>query len=203
MKNSIESFFSVALKNYLVENTAASILSRSLEHCGVGLFPSIDHCAIRTLDVENRAKFFLNLGFVPDEDTGTLEYDSWWAKVYRKPGWPALFIDQAFAGERGKNSLIPEWVNEHGDEGFHHIAVLVEDIENAIKVMKLKNVEFAGNVIGEPGTDLRQIFTQPEIKNGKAFSVLELIERQNGYSGFLPPQADGLMESTRMRHIRK
>ena len=27
--------------------------------------------------------------------------------------------------------------------------------------------------------------------------ILELIEQHNGYEGFLPPQANGLMESTR------
>ena len=44
----------------------------------------------------------------------------------------------------------------------------------------------------------KQIFTQPEMKNDKVYTVLELIERHNGYQGFLPPQADGLMESTRL-----
>jgi len=34
---------------------------------------------------------------------------------------------------------------------------------------------------------LRQIFSKPEIKNGLAFTVLELLERHNGYEGFLPP----------------
>jgi len=45
---------------------------------------------------------------------------------------------------------------------------------------------------------LRKVFTKPEIKDGYVFSVMELIERHNGYTGFLPPQADGLMESTRL-----
>ncbi len=197
MENSIKSFFSVYINKYLSKNSAAQILARSLEKSGVGLLPLIDHCAIRTHDVEKRSQFFLEQGFIHDESTGHLEYENWWAKVYRKPGWPALFIDQAFSGNRGENSVIPEWVNEHGDECFHHIAVLVEEIETAIKVLKLKNVKFSDNIVGELGTELRQVFTVPEIKNGKAYSVLELIERHNGYMGFLPPQANDLMESTR------
>jgi hypothetical protein len=32
--------------------------------------------------------------------------------------------------------------------------------------------------------------------NGAAFSVIELTERHEGYLGFSPPQADGLMKST-------
>jgi hypothetical protein len=198
MENSIKSFFSTTINKYLAENTAARILAHSLEKCGVGLSPLIDHCTIRTHDVEKRSQAFLEQGFEHDQSIGVLEFDSWWAKVYRKPGWPALFIDQAFSGKRGQNSIIPEWVDEYGDECFHHIAVVVEKIENAMKVLKLKNVEFAGKIVGDPGTDLRQIFTLPEVKNGKVYSVLELIERHNGYIGFLPPQANGLMESTRL-----
>ncbi len=198
MGNSIKYFFSATINKYLNENSAARILARSLEKCGVGLLPLIDHCTIRTHDVEKRSQMFLEQGFTYDQSIGVLEFDSWWAKVYRKPGWPTLFIDQAFSGKRGKDSVIPEWVDVHGDECFHHIAVVVEEIETAMQVLKLKNVEFVGEIVGDPGTDLRQVFTLPEIKNGNAYSVLELIERHNGYIGFLPPQANGLMESTRL-----
>ena len=68
----------------------------------------------------------------------------------------------------------------------------------AIDKMQARKIEFSGQIVGAPNTDLRQIFTQPENKNGKAYTVLELIERHNGYQGFLPPQADGLMESSRL-----
>ena len=159
--------------------------------------PLVDHCTLRTLDVDERAREVIDLGFQYDESIGVLEFDKWWAKVYRKPGYPALFIDQAFSGERGKDSLIPAWVKAHGDECFHHIAILVEDIEIAMTAMNAHNIQFAGEIVGERGTDLRQIFTKPEERNGEVYSVLELIERHNGYAGFLPPQADGLMESTR------
>ncbi len=117
--------------------------------------------------------------------------------MYRKPGHPTLFIDQAFSDARGQQSLIPEWVDHHGDQCFHHIAILVENIEDAIETLSGKGIKMAGPIIGETGSDLRQVFTEPEIRNGRVYSVLELIERHNGYQGFLPPQADGLMESTR------
>jgi hypothetical protein len=39
-------------------------------------------------------------GFEHEE---TLEYTNWFAKVYRREGYPALFIDHAFPGERGKS----------------------------------------------------------------------------------------------------
>ena len=75
---------------------------------------------------------------------------------------------------------------------------MVENVEHAIEKMKSRKIEFSGQIVGDPNTDLRQIFTQPEIQKDKAFTVLELIERHNGYQEFLPPQADGLMESSRL-----
>ena len=197
MNASVDNFFSRNIDDYLAGNSAARNLAESLKAIGVGFMPLVDHCAIRTLDVDERAQQAIDLGFRYDDAIGVLEFDKWWAKVYRKPGYPTLFIDQAFSGERGRDSLIPGWVKAHGDQCFHHIAILVEDIELAMTTLKAQNIQFAGNIIGERGTDLRQIFTQPEVRNGEVFSVLELIERHNGYTGFLPPQADGLMESTR------
>lgn len=197
MNPSADNFFSRYIDDFLTGNEAARNLAKSLKITGVGLMPLVDHCTLRTLDVDERAQEAIDLGFQYDYSIGVLEFDKWWAKVYRKPGYPSLFIDQAFSGERGEGSLIPGWVKAHGDQCFHHIAILVEDIELAMTAMNSQNIQFAGKIVGERGTDLRQIFTKPEERNGEVYSVLELIERRNGYAGFLPPQADGLMESTR------
>ena len=195
---STDLFFSEYISRFLTDNHAARYMANELLNCGVGLMPLVDHCTLRTLDVDRRAEELIKLGFSQDQVIGTLEFDSWWAKVYRKPGYPSIFVDQAFSGKRGESSLIPDWVNTHGDQCFHHIAILVENIEHAIEKMKNQNIEFSGQIVGAPNTDLRQIFTKPEIKKEKAFTVLELIERHNDYQGFLPPQADGLMESSRL-----
>ena len=197
-QSSLDRLFQGYLNAFLSGNQAAGQLAESLQVIGIGLMPLVDHCTIRTMDVDQRAKEFLDYGFSLDTDLGVLEFDHWWAKVYRKPGYPALFIDQAFAGERGVKSLIPQWVQAHGDQCFHHIAILVEDIQSAIQAFRNRNIEMAGDIVGDPRSHLRQVFTKPEIRNGEVYSVLELIERHHGYAGFLPPQADGLMESTRL-----
>ena len=196
--SSLDKFFSEYLQSFLAGNQAARQLAEKLRAIGVGLMPLVDHCTIRTLDVDQRAQEILDYGYSYDTDLGVLEFDHWWAKVYRKPGYPSLFIDQAFDGDRGQKSLIPQWVRSHGDFCFHHIAILVEDVQSAIQAFQHRNIEMAGDIVGGPGSDLRQVFTKPESRNGAVFTVLELIERHRGYTGFLPPQADGLMESTRM-----
>jgi hypothetical protein len=178
---------------YAARNQAAAMIKEALENIGIGLFPVLDHITLRTLSIDPRAEEFVLLGYAYSE---TLTYDDWWAKVYRAPGCPALFVDQAYEGERGKTSIIPGWVKQFGERTLHHIAVRVEDIELSIRRLTAKGVKFGGRIVGERGGDLRQIFTVPEQVDGQAFSVLELTERHRGFQGFSPPQADSLMQST-------
>jgi catechol 2,3-dioxygenase-like lactoylglutathione lyase family enzyme len=178
--------------DYIERNRAASALKTMLDQSGVGFSPVIDHVTIRTLDIDRGAEPFVKLGYDYDE---TLQYDDWYAKVFRKVGYPALFVDQAYPDERGQTSIIPGWVKKFGDKVFHHVAVRVEDIELAVARLQEQGVVFAGNIVGERGGSLRQIFSAPETIDGQPFSVLELAERHRGYLGFLPPQADSLMKS--------
>jgi catechol 2,3-dioxygenase-like lactoylglutathione lyase family enzyme len=179
--------------DYLAGNAAARTLKDALVDAGVGFWPVMDHLTIRTRDIDQRAKEWEELGYVYSE---TLEFEDWFAKVYRLAGYPAMFIDQAYEGERGRTSLIPAWVEAFGDNTFHHVAVRVEDIEQTIRALEGRGVRFAGAIIGERGGELRQIFSAAEVRDGKPFSVLELTERHRGYMGFSPPQADALMKSS-------
>ena len=181
------------VKDYVSRNQAARIIRDGLEEIGIGLFPVLDHITVRTLDIDERAQEFLRCGYGYSE---TLEYEDWWAKVYRAPGCPALFVDQGYADERGNTSIIPGWVKKFGDRTLHHIAVRVGEIELSMRRLESKGVKFAGSIVGERGGDLRQVFTVPEQVDGEPFSVLELAERHRGFEGFSPPQADSLMQST-------
>lgn len=182
--------------DYITHNRAAGILKQMLDDSGVGFSPVIDHVTIRTFDIDHGAESFVALGYTYDE---TLHYNDWYAKVYRKIAYPALFVDQAYDDDRGRTSIIPGWVKKFGDKVFHHVAVRVEDIEKSVTRLKQKGVVFAGNIVGAPGGSLRQIFSAPEMVDGQPFSVLELAERHRGYQGFLPPQADSLMKSSAPR----
>lgn len=184
------------LGDYLARNRAAKALREMLDEAGVGIVPVLDHLTLRTLNIDTRAHAFERLGYAYAE---TLEYNDWYAKVYRAPGYPALFVDQAYDDDRGRTSVIPGWVKTFGDETFHHVAVRVEDIEKAIEKLTAKGVKLAGEIVGTRGENLRQIFTEPEQVDGQPFSVLELTERHAGYQGFSPPKADSLMQSTRKK----
>jgi len=181
------------INEYLRRNSAATVLKQLLDDVGIGFAPVIDHVTLRTMGIDRRAEPFVALGYAYDE---TLQFDDWYAKVYRKTGYPALFVDQAYPDERGKTSIIPGWVQRFGEQAFHHIAVRVADIEQAIDRLKSHGVVFAGKIVGDRGGPLRQIFSAPEMVDGQPFSVLELAERHRGYQGFLPPQADSLMKAS-------
>jgi len=155
----------------------------------------IDHITIRCLDIDQRAKPFLERGYTYQDEIVAYPDQGWWAKVYRRDGFPALFIDQAYSDARGQKSIIPQWVNQFGEETLHHVAVLVRDIEEEVGSMRKIGVEFSGEIAGEHGTRLRQIFTAAEVRGGAPFTVLELTER-NGYNGFHPEQANQLKESS-------
>ena len=178
---------------YVARNRAAKILRGLLEEAGVGFYPVVDHVTLRTLDIDRRAEAFVTLGYMYDE---TLQYDDWYAKVYRKTGYPALFVDQVYTDTRGKTSIIPGWVAAFGDQVFHHVAVRVEDIDRAVSRLKSNGVEFAGSVVGPAGGQLRQIFSAPEMVGGQPAAAIMKFNTDNGYQGFLPPQADSLMKST-------
>lgn len=179
--------------DYVSRNRAARVFRDALDEIGVGLFPVLDHITVRTLDIDGRAMEFLRMGYTYSE---TLHYEDWWAKVFRAPGYPALFVDQAYGDQRGRTSIIPRWVAKFGDQGLHHVAVRVDDIEVCLAKLQTRGIRFAGAIVGPPGGDLRQIFTVPEEVDGEPYSVLELTERHHGFQGFSPPQAHSLMRST-------
>ena len=189
----LDDLLSTYISDFVARNGAAQTLKRQLDEVGVGFMPLADHLTFRTDNIDRRAEEFLRLGYA---FSATLEYDDWFAKIYRKPGYPPLFIDQAYPDDRGRTSIIPAWVAQFGDHTLHHIAVRVEDIDLAMDRLRRTGIRFAGSIVGERGGPLRQIFTAPEQINDAVFSVVELTERHEGYLGFSPPQADGLMKST-------
>jgi catechol 2,3-dioxygenase-like lactoylglutathione lyase family enzyme len=191
----LEKLFRGYVDDFLTSNSAARRLDELLRMAGIGLRPIIDHLTFRTHNIDRRAEEFVRYGF---GHTETLEYNNWFAKVYRREGYPALFIDQAFPMPRGEGSIIPQWVDKFGDDHLHHFAILVDDIEKAMIAMKEQGIEFAGEVVGRHSGPLRQIFTKAETRDDEPFTVLELTERHFGFKGFSPPQAQGLMQSTAM-----
>ncbi len=182
------------IERYIRANRTATIVRDALNEAGVGLRPVIDHISIRTLNIQERALEFEAMGFSFDDRIGVIERDSWWAKVYRKPGFPALYLDQAFEDQRGAESLIPAWVEKFTDGQLHHIGISVDRMEPAVERLTALGVTFVGEIMGAPDSEFRQIYAEPEMIDDMAYTTLELVERRWGFAGFLSPAPKGQVE---------
>ena len=180
----LEKIIHTYLEDFISGNAAAGVVAAGLRVVGIGLRPAIDHIAFRTLDVEKRIKEFLEYGYAYDKKLGVIEYPRDWAKAYRKTGYPAILVVQPFEGARGKESVIPSWIKSFGEKNLHHAAIQVDDIEKAVFYLEKQNVKMGGPIHGDHGADFRKIFIDPEMKKGREFTLLELVERHRGYSGF-------------------
>lgn len=183
------------IEDFFLESSAGRLYIDTCEQYGWPFV--IDHITVRCLDIDRRAEVFLKTGYLYQDEIVEYKDKGWWAKIYRKEGFPALFIDQAY--QDAKDAIIPAWVKQFGEDILHHVAVLVADIDKTVSALSKNGVAFSEQdgtlpqVLGARGSRLRQIFTSAELRNGSAFTVLELTER-NGYDGFYAEQANSLME---------
>jgi hypothetical protein len=65
-------FFIDYISRFLSKNEEALYIGNELANFGVGLIPLIDHCTLRTLDVDKRAGNLLPIGFSHDQALVTL-----------------------------------------------------------------------------------------------------------------------------------
>ncbi|MBN1688738.1 MAG: hypothetical protein JW893_06520 [Candidatus Omnitrophica bacterium] len=180
------------IRDFLKENRAGRILARGLEVLGVGLWPVIDHLAFCCLSVEQRAKEFLDLGYRFDEETNVLQGRNWWAKIFKKPGYPAVLLCQAYEDERVKQSPIPAWVDAFGEKMVHCLAVHVENAENAVFYLEKQGIPFSHHIVGDQGSKLRQVLSVPEKKNGMVYCTLQFVERRGGFQELMALQLEEL-----------
>jgi hypothetical protein len=102
---------------------------------------------------------------------------------------PEIFISDGTPG-----SIVGEWVASHDGGGVHHMAYMVEDIDEVVSEWRQLDVAFLSeDIIDCPEDDLRQIFTKPLPELGNI--IIELIER--GSKGFCQKSVKDLMKSTK------
>ena len=89
---------SIYLESYLRDTPAARKINDLLVAAGVGLRAVIDHLTFRARNVDERAEEFVRHQY---EHTETIDYGTWFAKVYRRDGYPTVFVDHAFPNPRG------------------------------------------------------------------------------------------------------
>ncbi len=188
----LEQLLRCYLDEFITNNKAARVVSAGLRVVGVGLWPLVDHLTFRAVDVAKRAGEFCSLGYHEDKTIGTMEGHDWWGKVFRKTGYPSLLIEQSFTGKRGEKSGVLEWIHQFGDKQPHHLAIRVENLTQAMYFMEKQGIPFSYHSSAtQHSADFKRVFTEPSRRDGKPYSVLELIERHRGFAGFAHPSHDG------------
>ncbi|HEY9886453.1 MAG TPA: VOC family protein [Vampirovibrionales bacterium] len=195
-------FVKKQIEFYLEQNQAAT---KFVELSNKENWPlRIDHLTIRTFNIDKAAKQYQVLGWQFSEQ---IEYkkEGWFAKIYHHPKYAPFFIDQSYEDASPELKIVQNWVNFFGDKEFHHIAFTLPnqiEIEEAIQKMEEQMVTFPGQITGQKGSRLRQVFSKAENYKGKPFSVLEIAERNEDpatgkiYEGFISEQADNLMKDS-------
>lgn len=183
----LERLLRAYLDDFVRSNRAAHVIAAGLKVLGIGFLPVIDHLTFRTLSVKERAKEFLPFGYRCDRRPDVIGFPDGRGVLYRRTGYPSILFHEAFEGKKGKGSVIPEWVEVFGDQKPHHIAVSVDEVENGIFYLEKQGVPFDTKVTGNAGSDLRHVFSRPELVQGKSYNAVELVERHSGNSNFLIP----------------
>ncbi len=178
------------LKDFAKHNHAAQVVQAGLCILGIGLRPLVDHITFRTLDIDRRAREFIKFGYVWDGKLGVIQRKSWLGKLFRKPGYPCIFIDQPLNLRSGKGKEIADWVRRFGDKKPHHIAIQVDDLFRAVYYLEKQGVPFDGVGSGDTTSDYRRVFSQPSVLKGHPYTSIELTERHRGYSGFALPHEE-------------
>lgn len=191
------SFLTTFFYDYVLHNLDARCVMREIESCHFDIRALVDHCTIRTLDIMRVEEWLCAEGFKKMSD-GTVDMGDWFLQSFYKIGYPTIVVDQPHDENMSENcggKIIFDWVKTFGDNQFHHIAVRVSDIEQAVKKWAQWGVSFAGGVICDKKTGLKQIFTKPVERDGHSYTVLEFIERPPGCTGLVVPNADKLVLS--------
>lgn len=76
-------------------------------------------------------------------------------------------------------SPIARFIEKSG-EGIHHMAVLVEDIEDKIEDMKEKGAQFIGDKPTMGAEGMKVIFVHPRSSNGVLLELCEPAEEEGG-----------------------
>lgn len=185
--------------DYVMGNRNACLILHTIREHVFDPRALVDHCTIRTLDIESVAKKLYTLGFekIPG---GAIDMVDWILQPFQKPGYPIIVVDQPHQDrlfQIGGGKIIGDWVVMFGDEQFHHIALRVENIFGAVKVWRELGVSFAGDIVCDKETGLKQIFTKAVERDGNPYTVLEFIERPPGCTGLVVPNANQLVWSIR------
>lgn len=174
----LESVFRKYAEEFAAVNPAAKVILRGVDLVGIGIRPVLDHFIFRTLHPEERIREFLELGCVKDPFAKVLPGKRFRTEVCRLNGFPAVLVEDV------RDREAQDWVKAFGDQAPYVMAVRVESVEDAALHLEKQGVGFLRPPAGKIGEQVRAIASLPVFRDGKALSVLVLVERHAGNPGY-------------------
>lgn len=132
----------------------------------------IEHIGIAVKDLKESLKFYQNilgLEFLKQEIIESQEVKIAFLKV----GKSKIELLEPL----NENSTIAKFIKKNG-EGIHHFAVLVDSIEDKVRLMQAQGAKMIGDKPSEGADDMKIIFVHPKTTNGVLLELCEPLAKE-------------------------
>jgi methylmalonyl-CoA epimerase len=137
----------------------------------MAIFKRLDHVSIGVNDLEKARRLFVDiLGGEPLRDVGTNEAESFQWTTFKLGGKKVELVAPTAAGEGG----VGRYLARHG-EGFHHLSISVENLEQAIKYFESKGLRVLAPSTENP--HWKHCYLHPRDTHGALVQVFEENDR--------------------------
>lgn len=138
------------------------------------LYDQIDHIAIAVKDLPKAISFYRDiLGLEVVEERETLGKFSGMVSAVLSAGKFSIVLVQGTS----EKSQVSQYIEAYG-VGVQHVALAVDDIDDAVATLKEKGIEFVTDII--VGSGIKQIFSRRDKTSGMMFEIIERTS-QNGF----------------------
>ena len=157
------------------------------------LIIKLDHVAYRVKKGEREKAMAELANLVPYKDYKTFKVISMNAitsTLKLHDTLPVIVVSEGLTHD----SVVEKYVEKYGGR-IHHLAYLVKDIDEVVRIQRDRGIKFTTDyIIGSEDEGIKQIFTLP---TESANHIIEYVQRFGDFDGFFTPSNVGaLMKST-------
>jgi methylmalonyl-CoA/ethylmalonyl-CoA epimerase len=133
----------------------------------MSIFKRLDHVSIGVNDFDAARRLFVDvLGGEPMRDVGTNEAEGFQWTTFKLGGRKVEIVSPTKPGEGG----VGRYLARHG-EGFHHISISVENLDNAIRYFESKGVRVLAP--SKENSKWKHFYLHPKDTHGALIQVFE------------------------------
>ena len=143
----------------------------------MGIFKRLDHISIGVVDLDAAKHLFVEvLGGEPLKDVGSNDAEKFQWTTFRLGGKKVELVSPTKAGEGGVGRYI-----EKNGEGFHHLSISVENLDEAIKHFESNGLRVLSPNKSNP--NWKHCYLHPKDTHGALIQVFEETDHTLSHSG--------------------